>query len=262
MAVWPATLVALVLTVLPAQPVNSQVLVLNATKPKEPSLIELANKWKLNSTQAAAIGRPDAAGKIRVCISPYTPYVFCERGKPQSSYSGYQVAVFNALAQRVDWLADYNSWFFDCMAWTPLMADLAADNGTCLLAPTGVIPNQQLMDSGVTISWVMDKEGLRILTVPHSRDASLWAPLTVFSVPLWLLLVATSVSVGFILWVFDTRARSLLKASPRRAAAARALPARRVSRRLLNTLLRRRARAKEEAGDAGAAAGAESARKL
>lgn len=53
---------------------------------------------------------------MRICVSPYTPYVFCDPARAQDTYSGYYVDVFRALAQRVEWLADFDSWFFDCVS--------------------------------------------------------------------------------------------------------------------------------------------------
>ncbi|KIZ00715.1 hypothetical protein MNEG_7245 [Monoraphidium neglectum] len=95
------------------------------------------------------------------------------------------------------------------------MQDLVSPNGTCMLAPAGIPPSNQLFASGASVSWITDKEGLKILTVPRNRQANLWAPLTVFSGPLWLLIFCTSLLVGFVLWLFDQRARTLLKPPPK-----------------------------------------------
>eukprot|EP00878_Enallax_costatus_P024790 GHUV01026479.1.p1 GENE.GHUV01026479.1~~GHUV01026479.1.p1 ORF type:complete len:141 (+),score=45.04 GHUV01026479.1:286-708(+) len=81
---------------------------------------------RLNASQAAALGRPDAVGKVRICISPWTPLVFCNPDKDQTTYTGYTVEVFRALAQRVPWLSDFSSWYFDCMDWTPMIDDLGS----------------------------------------------------------------------------------------------------------------------------------------
>lgn len=37
-----------------------------------------------------------------------------------------QVEVFKALAQRVSWLSAFDSWYFDCMDWTPMIDDLGS----------------------------------------------------------------------------------------------------------------------------------------
>jgi hypothetical protein len=70
-----------------------------------------------------------------------------------------QVEMFRAIAQRVDWLSDFDSWFLDCILWTPLMQDLVSPNGTCMLAPAGIPPSNQLFASGASVSWITDKEG-------------------------------------------------------------------------------------------------------
>lgn len=119
---------------------------------------QLADAWRLTPQQAAAIGRTSEAGKcvrdgvscnssthqrarerfaaspaltwpchwrrIRVCISPYTPQVYCDVSQPQHTYTGYQVELFRELAKRVTWLANPSAWFFDCMPWTPMVGSL------------------------------------------------------------------------------------------------------------------------------------------
>ena len=49
-------------------------------------------------------------------MSPYTPYIFCDARQPPDTYTGYYVELFRALAQRLDWLSDFDSWFFDCVS--------------------------------------------------------------------------------------------------------------------------------------------------
>jgi hypothetical protein len=123
--------------------------------------------------------------RIRICVTPATPYVSCERGQPQEGYSGYQVRcgagarrqtcgapasvpwqniaaagngarqhqpffhqptsqpssagqleLFRALARDAPWLEPF---WFDCIGLASLVGDLASeDNGTCLVAPTGL----------------------------------------------------------------------------------------------------------------------------
>lgn len=47
--------------------------------------------------------------------------MYCNAGKPQDTYTGYQVELFRELAQRVSWLSNSSAWFFDCMPWTPMV---------------------------------------------------------------------------------------------------------------------------------------------
>ncbi|KAI8472841.1 MAG: hypothetical protein J3K34DRAFT_457589 [Monoraphidium minutum] len=154
------------------------------------------------------------AGRMRMCVDACTPFVFCDPGEPQTTYSGYLIESFRMLAQRVEWLADFDDWFFDCMTWTPMIADLGNPNGTCMLAPSDIPSSDAYFRTGATLSWVTTKEGLRIMTAPTNNDRSLWAPLSVFSAPLWLLIFFTSICVGFVLWAFDQRAQSLLAPPP------------------------------------------------
>lgn len=49
------------------------------------------------------------------------------------------------------------------------------------------------------------------MTRPTRKELNLWTPFTVFTAPLWVLLFVTSIAVGALVWVVDTRACSLLK---------------------------------------------------
>ncbi|KAI8472842.1 MAG: hypothetical protein J3K34DRAFT_197330 [Monoraphidium minutum] len=217
------------------------------------ALQELAGRWRLTPQQAADIGRPEMAGRMRMCVSAYTPFIFCDRAKPQTTYSGYLIESFRMLAQRVEWLADFDDWFFDCMSWTPMIADLGNPNGTCMLAPSDIPPSDAYFRTGATLSWVTTKEGLRIMTALTNNDRSLWAPLSVFSAPLWLLIFFTSICVGFVLWAFDQRAQSLLAPPPREAGTKRRGLRRRL-RALLANARRRAGTLRKPAGKPAASA--------
>jgi hypothetical protein len=57
----------------------------------QPELQAMADSWRLTAAQAAALGRPEVAGKMRICITSYTPHVYCDANQPQDTYTGYQV---------------------------------------------------------------------------------------------------------------------------------------------------------------------------
>jgi len=98
----------------------------------------LANRWRLTAAQARAIGQPDAAGKMRICISPFTPEIYCKPDAPPDTYEGYQVELFTEIARHTDWLSDFRSWTFSCLDWKEMIADLQSPNGTCLVAPSAL----------------------------------------------------------------------------------------------------------------------------
>ncbi|KAI8466415.1 MAG: hypothetical protein J3K34DRAFT_395609 [Monoraphidium minutum] len=165
----------------------------------------LADDWRLTPAQAAAIGQPDAAGKIRICVSSFAPEVVCSPGDTQDAFQGYQVELFKEISRRVYWLGDARSWAFSCLPWRELLADLASPNGTCMVAPAGMgalnVANP---------SWVVDKEGLRILTLRTDTPALyLFSPFDALSWQLWLSLAATAIFVGGTVWVCDVSVKSL-----------------------------------------------------
>ncbi|KIY91415.1 hypothetical protein MNEG_16549 [Monoraphidium neglectum] len=47
----------------------------NATLFKDRQLQRLADRWRLTRAQAVQIGQPEAEGKLRICISSFTPEV-------------------------------------------------------------------------------------------------------------------------------------------------------------------------------------------
>ncbi|KIY94002.1 hypothetical protein MNEG_13960, partial [Monoraphidium neglectum] len=86
-------------------------------------LRRLADTWRLTAAQAKAIGRPEAEGKIRICIGDFRPNVIAP---PAAAAEGehphtdgplrLQVELFRAVAPSLFWLGDARtSWFFDCV---------------------------------------------------------------------------------------------------------------------------------------------------
>jgi hypothetical protein len=61
----------------------------------------MAARWKLNATRAAAIGSPELAGKMAVCISPYTPDVICKPDEPSKYFTGYMLELFEQVRDLV-----------------------------------------------------------------------------------------------------------------------------------------------------------------
>jgi hypothetical protein len=54
--------------------------------------------WKLNATRAAALGMPQLAGKMAICVAPYAPDVYCDPKQPSDTFSGYVLKVFEQVS--------------------------------------------------------------------------------------------------------------------------------------------------------------------
>lgn len=78
--------------------------------------------------------------------------VFCEPDKNESTYTGYQVALWREVSKRLPWLPE-GSYFFDCMDWTAMIDDMVMPNGTCFAAPSGVDVIMEYYKKGVQFSW-------------------------------------------------------------------------------------------------------------
>ncbi|KAI8466533.1 MAG: hypothetical protein J3K34DRAFT_460825 [Monoraphidium minutum] len=177
----------------------------------------LADSWRLTPAQAAAIGEPWGAGRIRICITHFDPLVHCNASSSakNSTYpgavSGFWPEAFRILAAQTPWLAEpRRTWFFSCMLWNDLMDDLAGPNGTCLMAPTGVNRNPLQMElRDPTVSWPVVSEALMVLMRSDRRRPNPWSPFLVFRWNLWLSLGFTAVIIGAIVTVYDLAAKAL-----------------------------------------------------
>jgi len=80
----------------------------------------LSDKWRVTPAQAQALGQPYLVGRLRVCLSPYTPDVYCQVNQPPTAgrVYGYAVEVFKEVARRTFFLDSPADWSFSCMEWT------------------------------------------------------------------------------------------------------------------------------------------------
>jgi ABC-type amino acid transport substrate-binding protein len=81
-------------------------------------------------SQASRYSKP-----YRICTTPWSPIVTCEPGGDPSSFSGYQIELFNDIVRSLGWEAD--DWYYDCIDWSTMLEDLRAANGTCFMAASG-----------------------------------------------------------------------------------------------------------------------------
>ena len=79
--------------------------------------------------------------------------VQCDPKKDQESYTGYQVELWRDVARLAPWLGP-DSYFFDCLEWGAMIADLVSPNGTCFAAPAGVDVTIINIKAGLQFSWV------------------------------------------------------------------------------------------------------------
>lgn len=169
-----------------------------------------------------------ADGKLRVCVTPWTPQVRCAANDTQEEYSGYQVEMWREVSRRVPWLID--NYTFACLREPELIADLTSPNGTCFAAPSGIDVSMHNYKLGLQFSWPTYRSGFKIL-VP--RDADLFqgghtfVVFSAFHVSVWFLLLGTGIIVGAVLWLTDKMTQRVTQASL--DAAAKAGVARRAS---------------------------------
>lgn len=152
-------------------------------------------------TDALAKRLERTSGKKEVCISSWTPMVYCDNTTDPANYTGYQVELFRHVAQELQWAPE--SWYFRCMDWTPMLDDLLSDSGTCYLSAAGITVDADLMDEGMMFAWPNYKQGFRVLVSGKFDFGDMWSIFRALHWQVWLGLLITSIGVCFIYFFFE-----------------------------------------------------------
>ena len=111
--------------------------------------------------------------RIRVCASPWTPAVECtiDGTKPSreqwAAASGYEIEVFKQMMPVLGWTDEMID--FKCLGWTEMMDELAANETSCDVAPSGIAPTLEWMEEGISFSDATIQSGLAVMMV--SQDS-------------------------------------------------------------------------------------------
>ncbi|KAF8061164.1 hypothetical protein HT031_004626 [Scenedesmus sp. PABB004] len=146
---------------------------------------------------AAAVRAQLSRALLQAPSSPrfQKPYnVTCSGVADPADYSGYQVALWRAIASDLGW-AD-TDWAFTCVDWTPMIDDLVSPDGLCSFAAAGVevsVPNILL---GLKFSWPIYKSGFHVLISSTVQQGGTWAFAEAFHWSVWVVLGATAVVVS------------------------------------------------------------------
>eukprot|EP00775_Hariotina_reticulata_P008418 gene8418-8602_t len=109
--------------------------------------------------------------------------VKCSDGQDSSEFAGYQVQLWREVAADLG-LSD-SDWFFTCVDWTAMMADLSSPTGQCSFAA-----------AGLKFSWPIYKSGFQVLIASHVEEQGMWAFARAFDWSVWLVLGATALIVS------------------------------------------------------------------
>jgi len=161
-------------------------------------------------------------GVYQVCLSSWSPLVYCDRGQDSSTFSGYQVELIRSLARSLNWTElisspqrpasfpahsnDAGAAYFTlrCMDWTPMIQDLLnTQNGTCFMSAAGVTPDQGLLLQGVKFAWPSLYTGLRILVPEGLQFGELFDVFRALHGEVWMALGLTVAGMCVISWMFD-----------------------------------------------------------
>lgn len=106
-----------------------------------------------SATNATASRLASTRGRYEVCISSWTPMVYCDESNiSQSSMTGYQVELVRSLAASLNWT--YGSmYYFRCMDWSLMLADMTSPNGTCFMAAAGLAAQAEYLDQGIRFAF-------------------------------------------------------------------------------------------------------------
>lgn len=170
---------------------------------------KVLRRWRLSPAEAERISAPHLAGKMSVCISPYTPDVFCNDTEPPETYNGYGLQIFQAIAQRTPWLRDFGSWSYRCMPWDDMIDSISAPNTTDCILTLLVQPEPE---NKFLPSRPINQNGLMILTRRGQalKSTGLFTPFGAFSWDLWLLLFGSAFLVGGVLWLYDVLDKAVI----------------------------------------------------
>ena len=111
--------------------------------------------------------------RIRVCASPWTPAVECTvdssaPGREQwETASGYEIEVFKQMMPVLGWTDEMID--FKCLGWSEMLDELAANETSCDIAPSGLGPKLDRMEKGIIFSDPTIQSGLSVMMV--SQDS-------------------------------------------------------------------------------------------
>jgi len=107
--------------------------------------------------------------RIRVCGSPWTPAVECDvdssaPGRKQwETASGYEIEVFKLMMPVLGWTDEMID--FKCLGWSEMLDELAANETSCDIAPSGLGPMLDRMEKGIIFSDPTIQSGLSVMMV-------------------------------------------------------------------------------------------------
>jgi len=152
--------------------------------------------------------------RIRVCASPWTPAVDCTvdssaPGREQwETASGYEIEVFKQMMPVLGWTDEMID--FKCLGWSEMLDELAANETSCDIAPSGLGPKLDRMEKGIIFSDPTIQSGLSVMMVSQdSMTRSIWYFFSAMTWEVWVALLVTGIVAGFVVWLMEVGSKSL-----------------------------------------------------
>lgn len=152
--------------------------------------------------------------RIRVCASPWTPAVECTvdssaPGREQwETASGYEIEVFKQMMPVLGWTDEMID--FKCLGWSEMLDELAANETSCDIAPSGLGPKLDRMEKGIIFSDPTIQSGLSVMMVSQdSMTRSIWYFFSAMTWEVWVALLVTGIVAGFVVWLMEVGSKSL-----------------------------------------------------
>lgn len=144
--------------------------------------------------------------KVTVCVSDWTPAVYCLDKEDPRDYSGFEVELFRRVISLLGWTEEMLEW--RCMGWDDMMDDLY-NSTSCDLAPSGMQPRAERIDGGLGFSVSSIRTGYSIMVLREEAVPNMWYFLSAMSTQVWVAIILTGLVVGLVVWLFEVGMRRL-----------------------------------------------------
>uniref|UniRef100_A0A0G4HKJ0 Ionotropic glutamate receptor C-terminal domain-containing protein n=1 Tax=Chromera velia CCMP2878 TaxID=1169474 RepID=A0A0G4HKJ0_9ALVE len=143
-----------------------------------------------------------AAQPYDVCISAWSPFVFCDANEDPSTYSSYEVDLFRKVMEKTTWHG--NDWRFVCGSWDPILEEIVKPYGetTCHVVAMGLYVDSSFMEAGVQFTSPTYANGLKVM-VNTTPETSMWSFLRPFSWEVWVTTIAIAFLLGLALGIIE-----------------------------------------------------------
>ena len=163
--------------------------------------------------QTVGVNPPDAVPffgnktVVKVCVSDWTPAVYCKNKTDTADYTGFEVELFRKVMPYLGWIDTMVE--MKCLEWDEMMNDLYSDNGDCDIAPAGMQPRADRIEKGLRFSVSSLRTGFSIMVARSEEAPGIWYIFSAMSPAVWAAMVITGAVIGVIVWLFEVGMRAL-----------------------------------------------------